>query len=222
MVRAQEHEKFSDPLILQGVIDALESDNPITKKEACSRLNIAYNTKRLNTIIEEFKDSTARQKRRRQEMRTVPVSDADKKEIIDSYLAGDALTKISDITFRSITVIKNVLKAYNVPLREPSSNFFNPVFLPDDSISDKYKEGDLVYSARYNSPAYIRKEIEPGVFSLWTTDEYRKQIVQPYYELADLRAIQNDLKVNINGLTTEEYNRIIVEARNNAKKRAKK
>ncbi|RLF44138.1 MAG: hypothetical protein DRN17_05020 [Thermoplasmata archaeon] len=222
MVRAQEHEKFSDPVILQGVIDSLENENPITKKEACSRLNISYNTARLGKIIEDFKDSTARQKKRRQELRTAPVTDADKKDIISSYLAGDSLTSISDMTFRSIIVIKNVLQTYNIPLRDASANYTNPVFLTDSSTANDYKEGDLVYSAKYDIPAYIRKLVEPGVYSMWTTGDYRKQIVQPYYELADLRELQTKFNINIKGLDTAEYNRIIVEARNNAKKRSKK
>lgn len=222
MVRAQEHEKFSDPTLLQSVIDDLEKDKPITKKAACDILNMSYNTARLAKIIEEYKDKAIRHKRRRAEMRSIPVSDLEKKTIIDSYLGGDALAEISSNSFRSVSVIKNILYSYNIPLRTASSTYQNPVFLPDDSIANDYVLDDLVYSAKYNCPAYIRKRIEDGVYSMWLVGSYARQVVQPYFELADLRVAQKALGIEINGLATEEYNRIIAEAQRNAKKRAKK
>ncbi len=53
-VRQKKHEKL-DAANLDKVIALLESDSPITKKEACEILNITYNTTRLKRIIEETK-----------------------------------------------------------------------------------------------------------------------------------------------------------------------
>ena len=52
-VKKRSHEKLTDSNI-QHVIWLLNAKSPITKKEACSILNISYNTTRLKTIIEEF------------------------------------------------------------------------------------------------------------------------------------------------------------------------
>lgn len=221
-VRAKAHEKISDPVILQSVIDGLNQEKPITKKVACEMLNIAYNTSRLDKILDAYLDKVERQTRRRKELRSKPVTGEEKRDIINSYLSGEALAQISDDTFRSINVIKNVLRNNNVPLRDPGANYFNPIFLDDDSTADDYVEGDLVYSARYNCPAYIRRRVSDGVWSIWTTGDHAQQAVQPFYELADLRGIQNDFGIKITGYTTEEYERFIFEALQKSKKRDKK
>ena len=49
-VKKRSHEKLTDSNI-QHVIGLLNAKSPITKKEACSILNISYNTTRLGTII---------------------------------------------------------------------------------------------------------------------------------------------------------------------------
>jgi len=54
-VKAKEHENLSEANI-KKVIELLEAEKPITKKEACEVLNISYNTTRLSKIIEEFKE----------------------------------------------------------------------------------------------------------------------------------------------------------------------
>lgn len=215
-VRAKAGEKLSDPILLQKVLDLLEQDKPITKKAACEMLNISYNTARLTKILEVHTDSQTRQANRRKQLRSVPVSNEEKRDIINSYLAGDALTSISEDTFRSINVIKNVLVSYNIPLRNPGANYFNPLYIEDSS--NDYKKDDLVYSARYNCPAYIRHRVNEEVFSIWTTGDHAQQALQPYYELADLRDIQKELGIEIKGIGTEEYNRLIIEARDKSKK----
>ena len=56
MIKSKSHEKLTDTNIA-NVVSLLEQDNPITKKEACSILNIRYNTTRLAKIIEEWRDT---------------------------------------------------------------------------------------------------------------------------------------------------------------------
>ena len=51
-IKKRSHEKLTDANI-RHVMDLLESKNPITKKEACSILNISYNTTRLNNIFQQ-------------------------------------------------------------------------------------------------------------------------------------------------------------------------
>ena len=53
-MRIKKHENLTKANIAK-VIDLLEAEKPITKKEACSILNITYNTTRLGNIITEYK-----------------------------------------------------------------------------------------------------------------------------------------------------------------------
>jgi len=57
-VKVKDSEKL-DPSNIRHVINLLESDKPITKKEACSLLRISYNTTRLGNIITGFNDTPA-------------------------------------------------------------------------------------------------------------------------------------------------------------------
>ena len=52
-IKKQEGENLTDANI-KKVIRLLSAEKPITKKEACSILNISYNTTRLSKVIEDY------------------------------------------------------------------------------------------------------------------------------------------------------------------------
>ena len=54
-----------DEAHMERVIAGLEQEKPITKKDACQILGIAYNTTRLGTLIEKYKESKERDAKRR-------------------------------------------------------------------------------------------------------------------------------------------------------------
>ena len=58
MIKKKDYENLTKSNI-QRVIDLLESEKPITKKEACQMLRITYNTTRLARIIDDHKDQEA-------------------------------------------------------------------------------------------------------------------------------------------------------------------
>ena len=60
-IKRKSHEKLTD-VNIQHVMGLLQAESPITKKEACSILNISYNTTRLNSIIEEFVEKVKKTK----------------------------------------------------------------------------------------------------------------------------------------------------------------
>ena len=66
-----DQEKITDEN-LDRVIKLLEQNVPITKKEACNILNIAYNTVRLTSLIEKYKDKKAKEKEKRAQKRGKP------------------------------------------------------------------------------------------------------------------------------------------------------
>lgn len=215
-VRRKEGEDFSKAT-MEKVIAALESETPVTKKVACEMINIAYNTTRLNKIIEEYKTKKEHDRKRRLAIRGTAISDAEKASIISAYLDDVSLSDISDSSYRSIPVIKNILKSYAIPFRESTSNY-ESIFLPDASICEEYEEGDLVFSAKYNAVAKVRKKISEDVYAIWIYGKYQQWAYQPYWELGSLVRVQKELGVDIEEFPHEEYVQLINEGLAKAKK----
>lgn len=216
-VRRKSEENLTKDSI-QRVIRELSSDTPITKKKACGMLNIAYNTTRLNKIIEGFIEEQEYAAARRKELRTKPLSDSDKSYIVKSYLDGDSLSDISGATFRSIPVVKRVVKQYNVPLRDAKDSYFMPALLDEASIADDYKAGDLVYSAQYGLPATISRKVKGG-YGIWLHGEARQHAHTAYYELADLRQLQTDFNISMEDLPHVEVAQLLNESIRRSNKR---
>jgi len=222
-IRVKEGEDLSKEKIAK-VIELLEQEKPITKKDACSFLNITYNTTRLNKIIEDYKEQVEYFTKRKQEMKKAPLTKEDEAYIVSSYLEEGNLSLIAESTFRSTSVIKRVLDKYNIPLRTATNTYHNPPLLSVDSINENYKKDDLVYSARYGQPAYISEVLPSNIYRIWLIGD-EQYAYQPYYELGDLRKVQVDLNLSINTRKfweDTEMQQMIADAINKAKKEKKK
>jgi len=205
-IRKKDNENLSDTQ-LEKVANLLAADSPITKKRACTLLNISYNTTRLNNIIKNYADKREYSIQRRKKLKNTPLSNDEISYIISSYLEELSLTDIANATFRSLGIVKRTLEKYKIPLRNSKNSYFNPVFLDEDSIAEDYKTGDLVYSARYNEPAKIsklyKKESFYSIYSIWLCHT-QQSAYQPSYELADLRELQKKFKIDIPDMKWEE------------------
>ena len=217
-IKVRDGEDLSDSNI-ERVIDALTGTTPCTKKAACDMLRISYNTKRLDSIIENYNEKKTYAKEMRKVMRSKAITKADVVDIIFSYLNGSALTDISDNTFRGQSVIKRVLNKYNVPLRDSSTGYFNPAYVEESS--EDYKKDDLVFAARYGVPAYIVKKAgvqdSSTIYSIYLLGDKEKFAYQASYDLADLREVQN-MGVNPKAMSSEEVKRLLYEAYMKSKK----
>jgi hypothetical protein len=225
-VKTQEGENLTDEN-KKKVLALLEAEKPITKKVACEMLNITYNTTRLNKIMEEFKGDLEFRKQMRKKMRTMPMDNPTASQIVSEYLSGESLANISASTYRSITVIKRVLNKYNVPIRNTSVDYFHPVFIDnDEAIKDNYVNGDLVYSARYDCPVTILDSKDTTKYGMTYKIQLhgtrRKTAWQPFYELADLRKVQNELNIKMSDLDEQECKHLIAQALINQKKQEDK
>lgn len=198
-IRVKEGEDLS-PAKIKEVIGQLTKDKPITKKDACAMLNIAYNTTRLNKIITEYQETQEYHARRKKELRNKPLTKEDIGYIISSYLEEGNLSILIETTHRSLNVIKRVLNKYNIPLRDASITYHNPINLPEEAIIEEYNLDDLVYSARYDEPAYISKSVDNDglgkVYRIWLIKS-EQYACQPFYELANLHEVQSNLNVTI-------------------------
>jgi len=192
-LRKKQGEKL-DAASIQKVIELLNSEQPISKKEACEILNISYNTTRLNKIINDHTEREEYRAKRRKELAKHPVSEREKAEIITYYLHSFSLSAVSESTFRSTEVIKRVLKEFSIPLKDSSYTYHNPPLLEETSYAVDYKPGDLVFSAKYYSIAYISKLIKTdeitSYYRIYIIGVNERYAIQPAYELADLRPLQ--------------------------------
>lgn len=190
---------------MQLVIGLLNEDKPITKKEACTILNINYNTTRLGKLIEEFEANEAAIKVQRRKKRGKPLSTAELSHIAQSYLNQGTISGIAETLFRPFSLIKEAVEELNIPMRDGSNNYFNPPLIPDKAIKEDYVKDDLVYSARYQCPALINKEDKPHsegkVYNIYLLGLEQCYASQPYWELSDLTGLQRKLGISI--LATE-------------------
>jgi hypothetical protein len=170
-----------------------EGKKPITKKDACAILGMAYNTTRLGTIIDEYKQKQVRISERKSQLRGKPATQEEKVYIISEYLNGETVDAISKMTYRSSRFIKDILEGNSVPIRVPGSSYFNPELIPDGAVRDRFKIGEVVYSSRYDSTARIdseQKSTKHGfVYRIWLLAERWQQ--NAYQEAAELASLEH-------------------------------
>ena len=202
-VKVKDSEKLDDNNV-KYVIELLESDKPITKKEACGILRISYNTTSLGNIIASYKERAETEARLRAKNRGKSATDGEVVRAIEEYLNGDAISEIAKYMYRSSSFIKGIIKKFNVPVRSSNSDYFSPELLPDSVLSEDFELGELVWSARYNNTATISKQqeephpIHGNCYRIWVNGKDCKFAYQPWYELGKLEHLQN-LGVKLNG-----------------------
>lgn len=140
---------------IEKVISLLEAEKPITKKEACEILNIAYNTTRLGKIIEEYKDGLAEDARRRAANRGKPAAPWEIQTVIERFLDDDPLSEIASMLYRPVTFVKKIIDDVGVP--EKCESYWTPALLPEKCVSETFRVGQIVWCARYGAMGIVRK-----------------------------------------------------------------
>lgn len=194
--RTKNEDERLDDAHMERVIAGLEQDKPITKKEACAILGIAYNVTRLASLIEKFKEAKAKDAERRAKLRGKPATNDEITFIIQEYLEGATIDSISNNTYRPPNFIKHILEKYDVPIRATSHDYFNPPLIPEGAMRSEFVCGERVYSARYDSLAEIetvRKQNNGStVYRIWLLSEkWRQYAYQPAEELASLEHLRS-------------------------------
>ena len=193
--RTKNEDERLDDAHFEKVILGLSADKPITKKEACAILGIAYNTTRLNSLIEKYQDKKSRDAERRASLRGKPATQEEIAYIIQEYLEGATVDSISKSTYRGPAFINAILEKYDVPIRAKSQDYFKPVLVPDGAMRDRFTVGEVVYSARYGSIARIDAEADHPkygwIYRIWLlADKWKQSAYQEAYELASLEHLR--------------------------------
>ena len=167
-VKKKDYENLSNQNIekvialLNPSSSAQPTTKAITKKEACEILNIAYNTTRLNKIIEDYHDRKQYTAERKKKLRGRPASQAEIAEACESYLQGGTISEISKSLFRSPAFVRALLERVGVPQRPANKEEkLGSHYYPDDLMSDEYAEGEVAWSANYHAAVEVHARLTP-------------------------------------------------------------
>lgn len=160
MIKSKSYEKLDDANI-QRVIDFLEAETPITKKEACEMLNIKYNTTRLQRIIDEFNDTKLYRDTRKAQNKGKMATKDEIKTVVQEYLEGTNISTIARGIYRSPSFVKNIVERVGIPQKLAETDYagHKMALLPDQCVSEEFEVGERVWFPRKNRFAEIRYEI---------------------------------------------------------------
>ena len=164
IVKKKDYENLSNQNIekVLGLLNPSSSQKPITKKEACDILNIAYNTTRLSKIIEEYHEKKAYTAQRKKKLRGQPASQAEIAEACESYLQGGTVSEISKSLFRSPAFVQALLEKVGVPQRPSNKEEkLGSHYYPDALMSDDFTEGEVAWSATYHAAVEVKHRLTP-------------------------------------------------------------
>lgn len=156
--RVKDHEKLDESSI-RKVIGLLNASPPISKKEACSILNIAYNTTRLAKILEDFTERQALIKRRKDAKRGKAADKDEIREVISDYLSGEGITNIAKRQYRSTAFIENLIEQIGLPEIRYKKDRRGASLLPEQCIAESFEKGEIAWSATEDVPVQIIAEL---------------------------------------------------------------
>jgi len=185
-VRVKKHENLTETNI-SNVIELLLAEKPITKKEACSILNIAYNTTRLNNIIAEFKETMDFRARRKAQNKGKGATKQEITSTVQMYLEGSNISDIAKALYRSPAFIKGIIERLGVPQKLSMTDFEGRrnAMLPDQCVADEFDLEERVWAIRQNYPAIVQKELKP---------EAAEERGYRVYLVSTIECTQDDLK----------------------------
>lgn len=155
-VKVKAHENLSDANI-KKVIDLLEAEKPISKKEAYEILNIAQNPTRLAKIIDNYKSEQEEIARRKAANRGKPVQPFEIQTIIENFMDGDAVSEIAKRIYRSPNFVKEVIEQVGIPSRG-KNGYWMPELIPEQCIRESFEPGQVVWNSKCNAMCIVREQ----------------------------------------------------------------
>ena len=128
-----------------------------TKKAVCEHLGIAYNTKLLEQIINDFHDKLNREAELKKKARNKIFTPTEKQGIADAYLAGETQSALAKQFYISPQRVKKILMDMNVPIRARGKGKAANVDHVVQDLEVKFKVGDKVFLAEENAFATVRE-----------------------------------------------------------------
>lgn len=157
-MRKKEHENLSHAEI-RKVVNLLEAETPITKKEACVMLNITYNTTRLAKIVEDFHEREAYIKKRKEQKKGQPADNSEITEVVLCYFREESLVDIATRQYRSLSFIERLVDNIGLPIIRFKKDRKGPALIPDKCIGTSFEPKEVVWSAADDCLAYVSHEL---------------------------------------------------------------
>ena len=159
-IKSKAHEKLSFDNI-ERVIQQLEQDNPITKKEACGMLNIRYNTTRLQRIIDDHLDLKSFRETRKAQNKGKMATQDEIRSVVKAYLDGDNISVIANSLYRSPAFVKNIVERVGIPQKMADSDYEGKrnAMLPEQCVALEFEYNEKVWYPKRNRFAIIKDEI---------------------------------------------------------------
>ena len=160
-IKTRKHENLTETNI-QHVIELLKDEKPITKKEACSILNISYNTTRLNKIIEDHQETVAYRERRKAQNKGKGATEMEIKQVVNFYLDGSNISDIAKSLYRSPAFIKAIIDRVGIPQKLAMTDYEGRknAILPEQCVAEDFEVGEKIWAVRQNYPAIVQREVQ--------------------------------------------------------------
>jgi len=151
-----------------------------TKKFVCEFLGMPYNTKKLETIIEEFHKKQEREIELKKAAKTKKFTLEEKKAIANQYLAGEAQSTLAKQYYISPQRIKTILMEMNTPIRGRGKKSEAKVDHIVQNLEIKFKPGDKAFLAKYNCYVSIVKVFDEEYLDYLETGRQRYIELYPF------------------------------------------
>lgn len=122
-----------------------------TKKAICEHLGIAYNTKRLDNIINDFLERQERIVQLKKKAKEKEFNDAEKRQMAKDYQDGESVSAIAERNYISSQKVKSFLLEVGVPIRARKKNAAAQTDHVIQDLDIKFKIGDRVFHGPSNS-----------------------------------------------------------------------
>lgn len=151
-----------------------------TKKFVCSHIGIAYNTKRLEKIIQDFHTGIEREARLKKEARSKIFTKVEKDNIAKEYLAGTAQSNIAKEWYISPQRVKKILIELNVPIRARGKNKEAKVDHIVQDLEVMFAKNDRIFIAKYNCFGIVDRVYDENYIEYLESGTQRYQELHPF------------------------------------------
>jgi hypothetical protein len=152
-----------------------------TKKAICEHLGIAYNTKRLDKLLEDFTEKEARIATLKKKRTKTPFTDIEKKDIANDYSNGDPISTIAERLYTNSARIKKIIIEMNVPIRARSKKGQAKVDHVTQDLDIIFKKGDKVFLPSINSNGIIKEVYDEQWLDYYTEPSRRRYVEFPEF-----------------------------------------
>ncbi len=188
-MRIKKHEQITQANITKVIelLNPTDGSKPITKKEACGILNIAYNTTRLSNIITEFNETMEFRAKRKAQNKGKAATPQEIKTTVGLYLEGSNISDIAKALYRSPAFVKGIIERIGVPQKLSMTDYEGRrnAMLPEQCVSEEFEPKERVWAIRQNYPAIVSRELKP---------EKAKERGYKVYLVDTVECTQDDLK----------------------------